>query len=146
SEELTLCTDSVRRSVCGSGSICEINKCKCGNGFRKIDSTIKASSDKRIVRCEDIDECTEAKHDCKENSTCMNTLGDYFCVCNSGFKKAKGDANAWNKEACIGLCDPNPCSKGSCKLTKENNVDCTAILTKLSALGKSNQAPHQNHN
>ncbi|GBM97128.1 hypothetical protein AVEN_29852-1, partial [Araneus ventricosus] len=104
SEELTLCTDSVRHSVCGSGSICESNKCKCGDGFREIDSTIKASSDKRIVRCEDIDECTEAKHDCKENTTrCVNTLGDYFCVCKSGFKKAKGDADALNKEECIGM-------------------------------------------
>ncbi|CAL1295965.1 unnamed protein product [Larinioides sclopetarius] len=124
-EELTLCIPLVQQSLCGTGSTCENSKCFCETGFREIDSTIKASGNKRIVRCEDIDECKEGKHNCADNSECVNTPGDYFCKCKPGFKKEKGIPNALDKTACIGLCDANPCGKGTCKLTKENTVDCT---------------------
>ncbi|KAF8777643.1 Tenascin-X like protein [Argiope bruennichi] len=124
-EKLTLCTPTVLQDVCGRGSTCDEKKgCSCEAGYKEIQSTIKTSVGKRLVRCEDIDECLEGSHKCPANSKCINTLGDYFCKCNSGFKKAKGEADALDKEACVGLCDPNPCNKGSCQVTKEFAVEC----------------------
>ena len=33
----------------------------------------------------DIDECSNAIHDCNENATCINTAGHFNCNCNAGY-------------------------------------------------------------
>lgn len=40
--------------------------------------------------CVDIDECSENKHDCKNNSKCVNKIGGFLCECESGY--------SWDKE------------------------------------------------
>lgn len=34
---------------------------------------------------EDIDECAEGTHQCSPFANCMNTIGDYECVCKEGY-------------------------------------------------------------
>ncbi|GMS95252.1 hypothetical protein PENTCL1PPCAC_17426 [Pristionchus entomophagus] len=43
-------------------------KCICKNGFRMLSNT-----------CEDIVECNENTYDCKDHTTCLNTIGSYEC-------------------------------------------------------------------
>lgn len=33
----------------------------------------------------DINECERDTHECHDNATCTNTIGDYNCTCNVGF-------------------------------------------------------------
>ena len=33
----------------------------------------------------DIDECSEGLHDCHDDATCVDTFGDYECICKPGF-------------------------------------------------------------
>ena len=35
----------------------------------------------------DIDECAESELSCDENADCVNTVGSYECVCNSGYTR-----------------------------------------------------------
>ena len=35
--------------------------------------------------CIDIDECESGENDCNSNNYCVNQLGGYKCVCNSGY-------------------------------------------------------------
>ncbi|GFY44810.1 EGF-like domain-containing protein [Trichonephila inaurata madagascariensis] len=100
-ETLTLCSESVKRAVCGKGATCSNFKCTCENGYRTIDSTIRVLDKTTILRCEDIDECAEKTHSCPANSTCVNTPGDYFCQCTNGNRKKEGDdPNALDKKLC----------------------------------------------
>jgi hypothetical protein len=52
-------------------------ECKCDKGFRKSEDT---------NTCIDIDECSEGTATCPSLSTCMNTIGDYTCVCADGYE------------------------------------------------------------
>ncbi|XP_055944931.1 fibrillin-1-like isoform X2 [Argiope bruennichi] len=123
-EELTLCSSSVFQLVCGTGSICYDNKCDCAPGFRVIDSTIKVSGERRILRCEDIDECSEGIHNCPNNTICINTQGDYYCQCKPGYKKDENRFLVMDKKPCIGLCDPNPCGNGTCQIFEDYSIYC----------------------
>ncbi|XP_035827711.1 uncharacterized protein LOC101850108 [Aplysia californica] len=38
--------------------------------------------------CEDIDECSENLHNCPQHSECNNTLGNYTCLCHTGFTQS----------------------------------------------------------
>ena len=33
----------------------------------------------------DIDECSEGLHDCHGDATCVDTFGDFDCICKPGF-------------------------------------------------------------
>ena len=38
-----------------------------------------------MLICVDMDECSLDIHMCDSHADCMNTIGDYYCVCNSGY-------------------------------------------------------------
>ena len=38
----------------------------------------------------DIDECTIGVHNCTQDQRCVNTPGDYYCVCFSGYEMIGG--------------------------------------------------------
>ena len=40
----------------------------------------------QILIPSDIDECLLDIHECDVNATCNNTIGDYDCQCNTGFR------------------------------------------------------------
>ena len=43
----------------------------------------------------DIDECLTNTHNCDSNATCINTVGNFTCTCNTGYEG--------NGESCTGL-------------------------------------------
>ncbi|KAG7249597.1 hypothetical protein CRUP_016373 [Coryphaenoides rupestris] len=48
--------------------------------------TNAAVSDKKCsLDLEDIDECAQGKHYCRENTMCVNTAGSFMCICHTGF-------------------------------------------------------------
>ncbi|XP_018585658.2 protein kinase C-binding protein NELL2-like [Scleropages formosus] len=51
--------------------------CGCKDGFRPL----RADE----AYCEDIDECAEGRHYCRENTACVNTLGSFSCICHAGY-------------------------------------------------------------
>ena len=51
---------------------------------------IQGASGVNIIIYIDADECTNGNHDCAANATCTNTVGSFYCTCQSGFS---GDGN-----------------------------------------------------
>ena len=39
-----------------------------------------------------VDNCMQNAHHCPSNSSCVNSVGSYTCVCNEGFTKVQGKA------------------------------------------------------
>ena len=39
-----------------------------------------------VISSLDINECLLDIHECDVNATCNNTIGDYDCQCNAGFR------------------------------------------------------------
>ena len=54
--------------------------CKCVEGFVSSSEVVNSQS-----FCADIDEC--ATDSCDGNANCVNTIGSFDCVCNTGFEK-----------------------------------------------------------
>ncbi|KAI1288272.1 Fibulin-1 [Halotydeus destructor] len=46
--------------------------------------------DGHLLVCVDIDECQDGEHACRENETCVNTLGSFHCDCARGFQIKDG--------------------------------------------------------
>ncbi|XP_068789954.1 protein kinase C-binding protein NELL2 isoform X3 [Struthio camelus] len=51
--------------------------CSCRDGFRALRED--------NAYCEDIDECAEGRHYCRENTMCVNTPGSFMCICKTGY-------------------------------------------------------------
>ncbi|XP_061085891.1 protein kinase C-binding protein NELL2 [Conger conger] len=72
---------------CSEGSVCEEHSdcvsqeagayCSCRDGFRALRDD--------SAYCQDVDECAEGKHYCRENTVCVNTPGSFLCICRSGY-------------------------------------------------------------
>lgn len=62
----------------------------------EVKMTIKTS-----VSLPDVDECLDPNNRCQGVATCVNTIGDYYCICPSG-----ANASSYN-----GTCVPNPNDK-----------------------------------
>ncbi|XP_010608379.1 uromodulin [Fukomys damarensis] len=72
-------SEARRCSECHSNATCMedgvVTTCTCRGGFWG-----------NGLECVDVDECaTPEAHNCSANSSCVNTLGSYTCVCPDGF-------------------------------------------------------------
>ncbi|GCC17895.1 hypothetical protein chiPu_0021593 [Chiloscyllium punctatum] len=57
--------------------------CSCPEGFRLINAP---------WQCVDVDECTfEGQCHQEQGNQCINTVGNYSCICQAGFKQQGGD-------------------------------------------------------
>ncbi|NXT60296.1 NEL protein, partial [Chaetops frenatus] len=66
--------------------------CHCQDGFRALRED--------NAYCEDIDECAEGRHYCRENTMCVNTPGSFMCVCKTGYIRID-DYSCTEHDECI---------------------------------------------
>ena len=57
----------------------------------------------KILIPSDIDECLLDIHECDVNATCNNTIGDYGCQCNTGFRDDSKLIEAYLVALCVVL-------------------------------------------
>uniref|UniRef100_A0A673ZXY5 Neural EGFL like 2 n=1 Tax=Salmo trutta TaxID=8032 RepID=A0A673ZXY5_SALTR len=76
-------------------------RCSCKDGFRPLRDD--------NAYCEDIDECAEGKHYCRENTVCVNTPGSFMCICHRGYIRIDDYSCTEHDECVSGLhsCDQN---------------------------------------
>ncbi|XP_059846829.1 adhesion G protein-coupled receptor E1-like [Hypanus sabinus] len=82
-------TSSSCRSHNQSASAVGSYWCQCKKGYN---ASRTCSGDRLMRRCEDVDECQD-KNPCGVNTTCHNTAGSFYCVCNAGYHQKQGDAH-----------------------------------------------------
>ncbi|ROI15421.1 Protein kinase C-binding protein NELL2 [Anabarilius grahami] len=75
--------------------------CSCKEGYHALRDD--------SAYCQDIDECAEGKHYCRENTMCMNTPGSFMCVCHTGYVRIDDYSCTEHDECVRGLntCDEN---------------------------------------
>ncbi|XP_077194744.1 protein kinase C-binding protein NELL2 isoform X4 [Paroedura picta] len=81
------CKECQGHNFCSEGHKCLENSfcrslhdravCSCRDGFRALRED--------NAYCEDIDECAEGRHYCRENTMCVNTPGSFMCICKTGY-------------------------------------------------------------
>ncbi|XP_060100930.1 protein kinase C-binding protein NELL2 isoform X4 [Heteronotia binoei] len=81
------CKECQGHNFCSEGQKCLENSfcrnlndravCSCRDGFRALRED--------NAYCEDIDECAEGRHYCRENTVCVNTPGSFMCICKTGY-------------------------------------------------------------
>ncbi|CAL8277731.1 unnamed protein product, partial [Gadus morhua 'NCC'] len=117
--------------------------CSCQDGYR-------AARDDSAY-CQDIDECTEGKHYCRENTLCVNTAGSFTCRCLAGFIRVD-DYSCTGRDECESggrRCDENAICFNtvgghscSCKPGfTGNGTTCTAMCDGLCQNGGSCMSP-----
>ncbi|XP_078542334.1 adhesion G protein-coupled receptor E1-like [Lissotriton helveticus] len=72
-------------TVCGPYTICTSkgngrHDCSCSEGFSPTDGVWITGR----TKCIDIDECRKISS-CPERSSCQNTNGSFYCICDSGY-------------------------------------------------------------
>ncbi|XP_031439105.1 protein kinase C-binding protein NELL2 [Clupea harengus] len=75
--------------------------CSCKDGYRALRDD--------SAYCQDIDECAEGKHYCRENTVCVNTPGSFMCICHAGFIRIDDYSCTEHDECVTGQhgCDEN---------------------------------------
>ncbi|XP_030629828.1 protein kinase C-binding protein NELL2a isoform X2 [Chanos chanos] len=115
SEQITLsdrcCKVCRGHDFCAEGNSCTEHSdcvnleagsvCSCKDGFRPLRDD--------NAYCEDIDECAEGKHYCRENTMCVNTPGSFMCICHTGYIRIDDYSCTEHDECVSGLhsCDEN---------------------------------------
>uniref|UniRef100_A0A8C9VD34 Neural EGFL like 2 n=1 Tax=Scleropages formosus TaxID=113540 RepID=A0A8C9VD34_SCLFO len=76
-------------------------RCRCRDGFRSLRDD--------EAYCEDIDECAEGRHYCRENTVCVNTPGSFMCICHAGYIRIDDYSCTEHNECASGQhsCDEN---------------------------------------
>uniref|UniRef100_A0A8C9R434 Neural EGFL like 2 n=2 Tax=Scleropages formosus TaxID=113540 RepID=A0A8C9R434_SCLFO len=115
SEQMTLpdrCCNVCRgHDFCAEGHCCAEHsecisletgpRCRCRDGFRSLRDD--------EAYCEDIDECAEGRHYCRENTVCVNTPGSFMCICHAGYIRIDDYSCTEHNECASGQhsCDEN---------------------------------------
>lgn len=83
---------SVCARTCGNGQIdagegCDDSNDQIGDGCAScaIEPGYQCDTAQTPSKCEDVNECATATHDCNANANCTNTVGSFECKCKSGF-------------------------------------------------------------
>ncbi|KAB0363192.1 hypothetical protein FD754_007348, partial [Muntiacus muntjak] len=105
---------SQRPLPCGPNSVCRNlpgrYECSCLTGFSSPTGNNWIPGKSGHFTCTDVDECANPRS-CPEHSTCHNSLGNYSCVCNTGYKSRSGKKNFQGPgETCE---DVDECSRNS---------------------------------
>ncbi|MGH0176834.1 UNVERIFIED_CONTAM: hypothetical protein FKN15_073777 [Acipenser sinensis] len=86
--------DEERQAMFTSSGVCLLHECRCMDHSECMNleagACCSCKDGFRALRednayCEDIDECAEGRHYCRENTMCVNTAGSFLCICNTGY-------------------------------------------------------------
>ncbi|XP_052347549.1 adhesion G protein-coupled receptor E5-like isoform X4 [Oncorhynchus keta] len=97
------------KDICGPNAECHNTlgsySCFCNEGF--VSSTgVEIFVFGQGVTCEDRNECEDDITICGKHTQCVNTPGNYSCVCNPGFGLKSGKAQfTGNRESCEEITD-----------------------------------------
>ncbi|CDQ82207.1 unnamed protein product [Oncorhynchus mykiss] len=97
------------KDTCGPNAKCNNTLgsyfCICNEGF--VTSTgVERFIFGQGVTCEDRNECVDNITICGKHTQCVNTSGNYSCVCNPGFGLKSGEAQfTGNRESCEEITD-----------------------------------------
>ncbi|KAK5884859.1 hypothetical protein CesoFtcFv8_018636 [Champsocephalus esox] len=79
--------------LCGNDAVCHNTfgsfHCSCEDGYRSTSGAANFSA-ATSVKCEDFNECLEDGGLCGPNASCFNTIPQYSCICEAGFKSTTG--------------------------------------------------------
>uniref|UniRef100_A0A1I8ISB7 EGF-like domain-containing protein n=1 Tax=Macrostomum lignano TaxID=282301 RepID=A0A1I8ISB7_9PLAT len=148
--ECVVPTDPCNPNPCGPFSTgCSVTQkngastflCACATGYAAKNVSLP---------CEDFDECSLSSNMCRNNGTlrfgmksCVNTIGSYYCVCDSGYKMS-GQVCV-DKDECsdrsLNNCDAAP--RGSCTNT-DGGYTCDCLSPYTQKLGGSNNCCNPN--
>ncbi|KAG5208842.1 hypothetical protein JEQ12_016407 [Ovis aries] len=136
---------SQRPPLCGPNSICRNlpgrYECSCLTGFSSPTGNNWTSGKPGHFACTDVDECANPRS-CPEHSTCHNSLGNYSCVCNSGYISRSGKKNFQGPgETCqdVDECaNPRSCPEHSTCHNSLGNYSCACNPGYISRSGKKN--------
>ncbi|KAI4583949.1 hypothetical protein MJG53_007228 [Ovis ammon polii x Ovis aries] len=134
---------SQRPPLCGPNSICRNlpgrYECSCLTGFSSPTGNNWTSGKPGHFACTDVDECANPRS-CPDHSTCHNSLGNYSCVCNSGYISRSGKKSFQAPgEACqdVDECaNPRSCPEHSTCHNSLGNYSCVCNPGYISRSGK----------
>ncbi|XP_074166094.1 adhesion G protein-coupled receptor E1 [Sminthopsis crassicaudata] len=93
-EDVDECSESPHR--CGPYTKCTNTigryKCSCLSGFSSPSGNSWIPGKTGPFQCIDVDECMDVTA-CPAHATCTNTLGNYSCTCNLGYKSSISEVN-----------------------------------------------------
>ncbi|XP_071941365.1 uncharacterized protein [Antedon mediterranea] len=86
-------------------------RCECNAGYML---------QKDQAKCKDINECNSIYNDCPSNSMCVNSKGNYTCICIEGFEENdKGQCD--DVDECSAIRNPCP-SNSACENTEGSYI------------------------
>uniref|UniRef100_K7FVA0 Adhesion G protein-coupled receptor E1 n=1 Tax=Pelodiscus sinensis TaxID=13735 RepID=K7FVA0_PELSI len=105
-------------SVCDLHSSC-VNtvgsySCQCQPGYSSPGGNSWKPDDSHSLNCTvDIDECSQNSSICGLHSSCVNTLGNYSCQCNTGYSSPGGNSWKPGENHSLNCTDIDECSQNS---------------------------------
>uniref|UniRef100_A0AAZ3NUT6 Uncharacterized protein n=1 Tax=Oncorhynchus tshawytscha TaxID=74940 RepID=A0AAZ3NUT6_ONCTS len=101
--------DTETPHICGENAACFNTNgsfyCQCCLGFRSSSQRMNFTADSP-EKCIDRNECEDDITICGKHTQCVNTPGNYSCVCNPGFGLKSGKAQfTGNRESCEEITD-----------------------------------------
>ncbi|XP_037328226.2 adhesion G protein-coupled receptor E1 [Pungitius pungitius] len=107
------------------GLLCTLGE-SCGPGYQAKDG-----------RCVDEDECADQL--CGNNTNCINTIGNFTCQCNQGYREKEGHVNFTIEGQCL---DINECTESDDTCGPHANCSNTLGSFKCCCLSGYTQDPH----
>ncbi|KAJ8373185.1 hypothetical protein AAFF_G00270180 [Aldrovandia affinis] len=126
------CTDTV--PYCGSNATCFNTDgsyyCQCHSGYGTKSGNVNFTIISSKESCGEINECLKNKKLCGPNATCKNTMGSYYCTCQTGYHSSNGKevfladdgVTCEDKNEC--LTDSSICGVGGDCENREGSYQC----------------------
>ncbi|XP_041443708.1 adhesion G protein-coupled receptor E1 [Xenopus laevis] len=116
-QDISECLENPK--ICGENIQCRNTlggyKCVCHSGYQTNKNKTEFCHNEKNNTCEDINECLENKNICGANAHCNNTVGEYKCVCHSGYQTKGNKTEFCHNETYTKCEDINECDRNTHK-------------------------------